>query len=49
VPIYIGNTNQCRAKMRLVLPETGMKKASVKVTFFVASMQKLKTYGVRPR
>jgi hypothetical protein len=40
--IYIGNTNQCRAKMRLHLPETGMKKAFVKVKFFIASAQKLK-------
>jgi hypothetical protein len=26
MPIYIGNTNQCQAKMSLLLPETGMKK-----------------------
>jgi hypothetical protein len=49
VPIYIGNTNQCRAKMRLLLPKTGMKKAHVEVKIFVASAHKLKIYGVRQR
>jgi hypothetical protein len=49
VQIYIGITSQCPAKMRLLFPETGMKKARTKVKSFVASVQKLKTYGVRQR
>jgi hypothetical protein len=31
--IYIGSTNHCRAKMRLLFLETGMKKSCVKVKF----------------
>jgi hypothetical protein len=44
--IYIGITYQCRAKMWLLFPKTGMKELGVKVKFFIASVRKLKTYGV---
>jgi hypothetical protein len=33
-------------KDEVLLHETGMKKARAKVNFFVATAQKLKTYGV---
>jgi hypothetical protein len=41
MPIYIGNTNQCQAKMSLLLPETGMKKAH-KIEFFCSKHVKTK-------
>jgi hypothetical protein len=47
--IYIGITYQCRAKMGLLFPKSGLKKLGVKVNFFIASVQKLKTYGVGHR
>jgi hypothetical protein len=49
MPIHIGSANQCRAKKRLLLRESGMKKPRTKVNFFIACPRKLKTYGVRQR
>jgi hypothetical protein len=42
VPTYIDNTNQCWAKMKILLRETSMKKVCAKVKLFIASERKLK-------